>query len=240
MHVQPQTLAVWQTTRRYNVPLAKIHAGFSTAAPIWMHGLTPALSTASGTTTREHEKSPEIAGGKPGRAKSLAAMKSNGASRSKQAGRASGNGRCSKRRFSIKPEKCYPPVESRQDYSAEWVPIDSIRPSPENIDIYGEVQDDDQMDQLRESIRHRGLEEPILVSSDGFILSGHRRQHGCRHNGWTHVPIGKAEQHYPQRGTTEFHRELIEYNPQRIKSVGSLLREALLRGQRLGRHLCCH
>ena len=30
-------------------------------------------------------------------------------------------------------------------------------------------------------------------------------------------------------GNAEYHRELIEYNPQRIKSVGSLLREALLR-----------
>lgn len=84
------------------------------------------------------------------------------------------------------------------------------------------------MDQLRESIRHRGLEEPILVSSDGFILSGHRRQHGCRRNGWTHVPIRKRS-NITREGNDQFHRELIEYNPQRIKSVGSLLREALLR-----------
>ena len=26
LHVQPQTLAVWQTTRRYNIPLVKIGA----------------------------------------------------------------------------------------------------------------------------------------------------------------------------------------------------------------------
>ena len=62
------------------------------------------------------------------------------------------------------------------DYRVEWLSIDSVKPSPENDEIYGKVSDSDsQMGALIDSIRSRGLEEPIIVSADGFIVSGHRR-----------------------------------------------------------------
>jgi len=124
--------------------------------------------------------------------------------------------------------KVYPPISQREKYKVKWVPVDSLRPSPENLDIYGEVADDKQMDHLRNSIQNRGLAEPILVSSDRYIVSGHRRHHACRSDGWTHVPV-RIRDSIRREGNDQYHRELIEYNPQRIKTVGSLLREALLR-----------
>jgi hypothetical protein len=129
---------------------------------------------------------------------------------------------------SRKNGKAYPPASKREPYQVEWVPIDSVKESPENADIYGEIAEDEQMDNLVESIDKRGLEEPILASADRFILSGHRRHYACRKLGYTHVPI-RIRKNVSRIGNTEYHRELIEYNPQRIKTVGSILRETLLR-----------
>ena len=123
--------------------------------------------------------------------------------------------------------RCRPPSDLWVSYEAMWVPIGSIKPSPENSDIYGEVVDNEHMDNLVGSIRNRGLSEPILISADGFILSGHRRFHACRRLGWTHVPVRRSDTR--RDGNNQYHQELIEYNPQRVKTPGSLLREALLR-----------
>lgn len=46
-------------------------------------------------------------------------------------------------------------------YAVEFMPIDDIYPSPENDEIYGKVEHDNQMDDLIESIREHGLEEPL-------------------------------------------------------------------------------
>ena len=123
--------------------------------------------------------------------------------------------------------RCKPPREHWESYAAEWVPIGSTKPSPENVELYGEVADDEAMDNLVASIRNRGLAEPIIVSADGFILSGHRRHHACRRLKWTHVPVRRSD--IWRARNSQYHTELIEYNPQRVKTPGSLLREALLR-----------
>ncbi len=129
------------------------------------------------------------------------------------------------------PRKATPRLfpSDRLDYNTvRWVPIESIQPSPENDQIYGEVQHDDAMDALIESIRKHNLGEPFLVTEDGYIISGHRRYYAVKYLGWKEVPIrivmGKRRE-----GNDTYHLDLADYNPQRIKSVGSLLREALLR-----------
>jgi hypothetical protein len=43
--------------------------------------------------------------------------------------------------------KVYPPLSKREYYKVEWVPIDSVKESPENEDIYGRItEEDEQMD----------------------------------------------------------------------------------------------
>ena len=116
----------------------------------------------------------------------------------------------------------------RDHYAVEFLRIDEIKPSPENEDIYGPIEHDGSMENLIDSIRRKGLEEPILVTADRFILSGHRRYYACRCLGWDEVPV-RIRKGIRRKGNREYHRELIEYNPQRIKKAGSLLREALLR-----------
>ena len=101
-------------------------------------------------------------------------------------------------------------------YAVKFVPIDSITPSPENNDIYGPIAHDDAMENLIDSIRRKGLDEPILTTGDSerFILSGHRRYYAMRALGHTEVPI-RVSHDIHREGNSEYHRELIEYNPQR-------------------------
>ena len=113
-------------------------------------------------------------------------------------------------------------------YAVKMVLLNSIKPSPENDDIYGPIEFDDQMWDLIHSIERKGLEEPILVTADGYVLSGHRRLFACIFLNWKEIPI-RVVKSIKRKGNLQYHRELIEYNPQRIKKAGSLLREALLR-----------
>jgi ParB-like chromosome segregation protein Spo0J len=65
-------------------------------------------------------------------------------------------------------------------YAVKFVPVDSITPSPENDEIYGPIEHDDSMDNLIGSMRRKGMEEPILLTTDRFILSGHRRHYAAK------------------------------------------------------------
>ena len=112
-------------------------------------------------------------------------------------------------------------------YAVVEVPIEHIKPSPENDAIYGEIDDDDEkMADLVGSIRKHGLAEPLLLSADGFILSGHRRLFACRKLGMTEIPCRRSD--ITRHGSDDYHRTLAEFNPQRVKPIGAQLRESLL------------
>ena len=53
--------------------------------------------------------------------------------------------------------------------------LSSIKPSPENHQLYRPTSDDPDISALAESIRKNGLQEPLIVTQDDFIISGHRR-----------------------------------------------------------------
>jgi ParB-like chromosome segregation protein Spo0J len=55
--------------------------------------------------------------------------------------------------------------------------LDSIEPAPENDDVYQPIAwDDPEIHELASSIKEHGIQEPILISRDGCIISGHRRR----------------------------------------------------------------
>ena len=67
----------------------------------------------------------------------------------------------------------------KQDMS--HFPIDQIKQAPENESIYdnfGVANSDDW--QLVESIRGNGILEPLVISADSVLLSGHRRRAAAR------------------------------------------------------------
>ncbi len=114
------------------------------------------------------------------------------------------------------------------DLVQTW-PVDSIRPAPENDSIYGAISaDDPAIRELAISIKDRGIQEPVIVSRDGFIISGHRRYFAAQLVKRVLVPVlvspvSRADD--PE----EFMRLLVECNSQRIKSASVLLREELLK-----------
>ena len=111
--------------------------------------------------------------------------------------------------------------------------VNKISPSPENALLYHPVTPDDPATiELANSIAERGVLEPIVISEDGYIISGHRRHCAARIAGLTEVPCRKMRG--VRRGDGEkaddgFLRLLREHNRSRIKSRDELLREAIIR-----------
>ena len=72
---------------------------------------------------------------------------------------------------------------------AEYLPIDKLKPF-EGHPFY--VKDDDDMEQLTESIRQQGVLNPIMVrpldTGEYEVISGHRRLHACKKAGIEMIP----------------------------------------------------
>jgi hypothetical protein len=106
--------------------------------------------------------------------------------------------------------------------------ISAIRPAPENDLIYRAIRtDDSEIIALADSIRENGLREPIVVTLDHFILSGHRRFAAAKLAGLTEVEC-RVEQICRLDDIDAFTRLLAEYNRQRVKGRDEKLREEIL------------
>ncbi|MCE9553407.1 MAG: ParB N-terminal domain-containing protein [Planctomycetes bacterium] len=108
------------------------------------------------------------------------------------------------------------------------VPIGDIRPAPENNQLYQPVRPDDSaIIALAASIRKHGVREPLVVSLDGYILSGHCRHTAARLAGLATVPV----RFEPIRRSDDRDRFLVllrEHNRQREKTREERLRDVLL------------
>ena len=63
-----------------------------------------------------------------------------------------------------------------ETYHDTFRPLDSIFPSPENEKLYRPIDPDDPATiDMAEGISKHGIREPIVITLDGWILSGHRR-----------------------------------------------------------------
>jgi hypothetical protein len=110
----------------------------------------------------------------------------------------------------------------------QFLPIDLIRPSPENAQVYRPVTPTDpEIIALAASIRADGVQEPLIVTADHFIISGHRRRTAASMAGLTSLPC-VVKPIYKDIDHDEFMRLLISCNKQRLKSADELLREAVL------------
>lgn len=67
----------------------------------------------------------------------------------------------------------------------ELVPLASLRPNPRNARIHSKKQ----VRQVAESIAATGIMDPIVVTDDNMILSGHGRAAAAKRAGWQIVPI---------------------------------------------------
>jgi hypothetical protein len=107
--------------------------------------------------------------------------------------------------------------------------LDSLRPAPENEDVYRPIAcDDPEILELARSIKERGIQEPLLISRDGFIISGHRRRIAAAIAKLELVPVRIHPVSRSENGD-EFLRLLVEMNSQRIKNTSELLHESLIK-----------
>lgn len=108
--------------------------------------------------------------------------------------------------------------------------VEHLHPSPENDAIYGVVDTTaNEFIDFANDIARNGIREPIVVSADGYLISGHRRFAAAKLVGMQEVPVRWITDLYRSNHTsTEWKRQLVSYNQQRVKSATVRLREAAL------------
>ena len=113
-----------------------------------------------------------------------------------------------------------------------YLSIWKIDPSPENSKLYRPVTpDDDETLELADSIKKDGILEPLIVSDDLYIISGHRRHTAAPLAGLTKVPCRIRRDVTRGDGPTanpKFLELLRECNRQRVKSRDELMRETVI------------
>lgn len=98
----------------------------------------------------------------------------------------------------------------------------NLKPHPKNKEIYGDTEHaSDIGDQFIESVREKGVLEPLVVTKGKKIISGHRRWLAAKKAGKDSVPV-----RYSTFDSTLAEREaVIEFNRQREKTPGQIVNE---------------
>ncbi len=108
------------------------------------------------------------------------------------------------------------------------VRLDRIKPAPENDKLYAPVlPDDPEVKALAESIEKHGLREPLVLSRDGFLISGHRRLAALLLIGRKTARC-RVENVSRETNPDRFLTFVRESNRQRVKDHGTVLREEVL------------
>lgn len=78
------------------------------------------------------------------------------------------------------------------------------------------------------SIQESGIQEPLVLSADHYLLSGHRRLAAARYLGMKFVPVRVVDVVFSGLDKAERLEVLRRFNQQREKSPGERIREKLL------------
>ncbi|MEI7589722.1 MAG: ParB/RepB/Spo0J family partition protein [Deltaproteobacteria bacterium] len=114
------------------------------------------------------------------------------------------------------------------EYSVE-LPTAAILVAQENDLLYDRFGIDNRDDaDLAISIRDNGIQEPLTLSNDQYLLSGHRRLAAAKYLGLQNVPCRLVEVDFGKMSTIERFEILRLYNQQREKSPGERIKEKLL------------
>jgi len=96
--------------------------------------------------------------------------------------------------------------------------VSELQPHPRNVEIYGDHADVD----LVESIKTKGVLNPLLITNDGFVISGHRRLDAARQAAINEVPVVI----FNSNDELDILEALVESNRQRQKTNEQFAREA--------------
>jgi hypothetical protein len=112
---------------------------------------------------------------------------------------------------------------------AELIDVWRLNPSPENAKLYRErtIEDSD-FARLVESIRANGVQAPLLVSLDFYIISGHQRLRAAIEAGRYKVPCIRLNLRRSKHTADEWLAILREHNTGREKTFDEMVREKLI------------
>jgi hypothetical protein len=106
------------------------------------------------------------------------------------------------------------------------VAVSAIRPAPENDKVYRPIDSDsDEIQGLASSIDIQGILEPLVITLDNVLISGHRRLAAAKRLGLRKVPCRRIA---ILHSDPLFLTLLRECNRQREKSLDEILREQLI------------
>lgn len=104
----------------------------------------------------------------------------------------------------------------------------ALRPAPENDRLYRRADPSDpEIVELAKSIKKYGVKEPLVISKDQYIPSGHRRHCAAKLVGLKTMPCRMANITW-SKSPDRFLTLLREYNRQRDKSRDEKLREEIV------------
>lgn len=108
------------------------------------------------------------------------------------------------------------------------IALADLMPSPENDTLYKPI-DPSAADiiALADSIKHEGVLEPLAVTMDGYIVSGHRRYAAAKRAGIETVPCRVLDVCRCDDIDAHISR-LREYNRQRVKTHAEAIRESVI------------
>jgi hypothetical protein len=110
--------------------------------------------------------------------------------------------------------------------SIRQVPLGGIQPAPENDTVYRPIdRADPDFRALVASVREHGIKEPLLLTTDYYIISGHRRYAAASEAGLHTVPcLFESVSRYDPESMTL----LVTCNKQRVKTVAEMMREEVV------------
>jgi len=115
------------------------------------------------------------------------------------------------------------------NYRTSRLRLYALKVMPENIELYGEV--DTRSESFREllgSITKKGLLEPLIVTRDHFIVSGHRRYEVLKMKGQLMVPCRLMDVYYAELTKSRRIALLREHNRYRHKTAVQQVKESLV------------
>ncbi len=108
------------------------------------------------------------------------------------------------------------------------VAVADLQPSPENNEIYRPPDPSDpEILALAQSIREHGVKEPLVVTKDRYILSGHRRHAAAKLAGLRTVPCRTEATSWSEDPSRAL-QLLREFNRQRVKTLAERVREEII------------
>jgi hypothetical protein len=113
----------------------------------------------------------------------------------------------------------------KQQNKIQFLSIEDISPAYENALIYHPVRSDDPaIIELAHSIQEHGVLEPITITRDHYIVSGHRRYAATRLAGFDKIdcrvlPMDSSD--------PRFMELLMAFNQQRVKTLDEFMREII-------------